>query len=193
MFQDKSTGPRPVCLILIEDFCPKFLWIWNSGSGGNFYFKLCRPFCSVMGKSLWNFETVLSPPVLFFLTIQGSTSFVDLGCLSFTYCRACVLQFCGDLMGKGWSLASHMCDVFLFLSLSHLMSWFRCGTWLYRFLIFAFFTLVEGIIRNIFWNYFYYIGIILNFHTSDLETFLEWTFMTRFVQSSLSSFVLIFI
>ena len=22
MFQDRSTGPRPVCLILIEDFCP---------------------------------------------------------------------------------------------------------------------------------------------------------------------------
>ena len=79
MFQDSSTGPRPVCLILIEGFCPKFHWIWNSGSGGDFYFKLCRPFCSVMGKSLWNFETILSPPVLFLLTIQSSTSFVDLG------------------------------------------------------------------------------------------------------------------
>ena len=29
-------------------------------------------------------------------------------CLSLTYCRACDL-----LMGKGWSLTSPMCDVFL--------------------------------------------------------------------------------
>ena len=65
----KSTGPRPVCLIFIEEFCPKFHWIWNSGSGGDFYFKLFRPFCSVMGKSLRNFETIFSPPVLFLLTV----------------------------------------------------------------------------------------------------------------------------
>ena len=38
---------------------------------------------------------------------------MDLG-LSLTYCRACVLQFCGHLMGKGRSLASPMCDVLLF-------------------------------------------------------------------------------
>ena len=74
---------------------------------------------------------------------------------------------------------------FLVLSLFHSMFWIRCGTWLYRFLIFAFFlTLVEGIIRNILWNYFYFIGIILNFHISDLEHFLGCSFMIRFEQSS---------
>ena len=79
-----------------------------------------------------------------------------------------------------------LCVMFsCFLSLSHSISWFRCGTWLYLFLIFAFcLTLVEGIIRNILWNYFYFIGIILNFHISDIEHFLGCTFMTRFVQSS---------
>ena len=113
MFQDRSTGPRPVCLFFIEDFCPKFHWIWNSGSGGDFYFKLCRPFCSVMGKSLkfWNYFLALQ--CFSYWPFQSSTSFVDLG-LSLTYCRACVMQFCGHLMGKRWSLASPMCDVFLF-------------------------------------------------------------------------------
>ena len=113
MFQDRSTGPRPVCLIFIEDFCPKFRWIWNSFSGGDFCFKLCRPFCSFMGKSLWNLKLFLALQCLSYWPFQSSTSFVDLG-LSLTYCRACVLQFCGHLMGKGWSLASPMCDVFLF-------------------------------------------------------------------------------
>ena len=113
MFQNRITGPRPVCLIFIEDFWPKFHWFWNSGSGGDFYFKLCRTFCSVKGNSLWNLETIFSPPVLFLRTVPKQYFFVDLG-LSLTYCRACVLQFCGHLMGKGWSLAFPMCDVFLF-------------------------------------------------------------------------------
>ena len=184
MFQDSSTGPRPVCLILIEDFCPKFHWIWNSGSGGDFYFKLCRPICSVMGKSLWNFETILSPPVLFLLTFQSSTSFVDLG-LSWHIVEPVSCSFVVTWLERD-DLLPLLCVMFsCFSSLSHSMSWFRCGTWLYRFRIFAFFlTLAEGIIRNILWNYFYFIGIILNFHISDLEHFLGCTFMTQFVQSS---------
>ena len=79
MFQDRSTCPRPVYLILIEDFCQKFYWIWNSGSRGDFYFKICRPFCPVMGKSLWNFETILSPPVLFLLTVPKQYFFCGFG------------------------------------------------------------------------------------------------------------------
>ena len=52
----------------------------------------------------------------------------------------CSLQPCGHLLGKGWPLGSLVCDVVflcVFLSLSHVVSWVRCGTWLYRFLIFA--------------------------------------------------------
>ena len=43
----------------------------------------------------------------------------------------------------GWPLGLLVCEVFLyfchiFLSLSHMVSWVRCGAWLYQFLIFAF-------------------------------------------------------
>ena len=46
----------------------------------------------------------------------------------------CSLLPCGQLLGKGWPLGSCM---WYLLLLSHVVSWVRCGTWLYRFLIFA--------------------------------------------------------
>ena len=51
----------------------------------------------------------------------------------------CSLLPCGHLLGKGWplSLGSRLCCLIVFLSLSHVVSWVRCGTWLYWFLIFA--------------------------------------------------------
>ena len=49
-------------------------------------------------------------------------------------------QPCAHLLGKGWPLGVPVCDVsLLLLSLAHIVSLVRCGTWLYRFLIFAFF------------------------------------------------------
>ena len=59
-------------------------------------------------------------------------------CVSCFLCHT-VLSFPGSL-GKG--LAPWLSCVWCFLvvfSLSHMVSWVRCGTWLYRFLIFAFF------------------------------------------------------
>ena len=40
-----------------------------------------------------------------------------------------------------WLFVWLVCDLNCVLSLSHMVSWVKCGTWLYRFLIFAFFTL----------------------------------------------------
>ena len=67
-------------------------------------------------------ETGLSPFVIIYIywPFQDSASFVDhlcYFCLVFCYAfvRICLLMSCGHLMGKG------------------------CGTWLYRFLIFALF------------------------------------------------------
>ena len=51
--------------------------------------------------------------------------------------RVCSLLPCGHLLGKGWPLVSCLWCLIVFLSLSHVVSWVRCGTWLYRFLIFA--------------------------------------------------------
>ena len=58
--------------------------------------------------------------------------------------RVCSLLPCGDLMGKGWPLGSRLWCLIVFLSLSHVVSWVMCGTWLYRLLIFApFLTLMK--------------------------------------------------
>ena len=54
----------------------------------------------------------------------------------------CFLQPCDHLLGKGLPLGSLVCDVSCVLSLSHMVSGVRCGTLLYRFLIFAFFFTV---------------------------------------------------
>ena len=46
--------------------------------------------------------------------------------------------------GRKWltSWLSCMCGFLVFLSLSHTVSWVRCGTWLRLFLIFAFFLTI---------------------------------------------------
>ena len=49
----------------------------------------------------------------------------------------CLLMPCSHLLGKSWTLASRLWRLIVFLSLSHVVSVVRCGTWLYRFLIFA--------------------------------------------------------
>ena len=83
------------------------------------------------------------PPIKFsLLTIPRWYFF----CGSFVLCKSCTclscfcvcwLLPCGHLKGKGWSLGSCLWCL-LWLSLrSHLVSWYRCGTWLYRFLILA--------------------------------------------------------
>ena len=69
--------------------------------------------------------------------VEGGTSFVDLLCFCSFLCLLCLVRvflyvLCGPLLGKGWPVMSN-CEFVTF----PLVSWFRCGTWLYRFLIFA--------------------------------------------------------
>ena len=74
----------------------------------------------------WYHETSLSPQVsrIFFV--------IDVLCLSCFL--VCSLQPCGYLLGKGWPLSSLACYVLMFfLSLSHVVSRVRFGTWLYWF------------------------------------------------------------
>ena len=111
-----------------------------------FYIKIKRGFWSCF-RGLhegWRRETGLSPPVKYFYwRFQGGTSFVDhlcYFCLVFVMLsRICLLMPCGHLLGMGWPHGSHLWCLIMCLSLSHVVSWVRCGTWLYRFLIFALF------------------------------------------------------
>ena len=54
-------------------------------------------------------------------------------------CHAALSVHC-SLVTTSW-LSCMWWVFFVFLSLSHVMSWVRCGIWLYRFLIFAFFLI----------------------------------------------------
>ena len=62
-------------------------------------------------------------------------------CVIYVLClscfRVCSLLPCGHLLGKCWLIGSCLWCLIVFLSLSHVVSWVKCGTWLYRFLIFA--------------------------------------------------------
>ena len=70
----------------------------------------------------WGFLTDRSKAGLLF----GILFVTYVSCLS--CCLVCSLQPFGHLFGKGWPLVSLVCDVFLCLSLSHVVFWVRCGT-----------------------------------------------------------------
>ena len=79
---------------------------------------------------------------IFYWPFQGATSFVDLVCFCSVMCLLCLcarLFICAlwSPAGKGmtsWlSFVVSNCELVTF----PLVSWVRCGTWLYRFLIFA--------------------------------------------------------
>ena len=78
---------------------------------------------------------------IFYWPFQCGTSFEDLyvfvlSCICYVFVRVCLYVLCGHLLGKGWPRLSFVvsnCELVTF----PLVSWVRCGTWLYRFLIVA--------------------------------------------------------
>ena len=94
------------------------------------------------GKDCALFNRFKSSSEIFFWLFQGGTSFVD---LLWIFSVLCLLCLCTCLFicvlwspaGKGqtsWlSFVVSYCENVTF----PLVSWVRCGTWLYRFLIFA--------------------------------------------------------
>ena len=77
---------------------------------------------------------------IFYWPSQGAISFVDLFlfCVCYAFVRVCSYVPCGHLLGKeglsSWlSFVVSNCEFVTF----PLVSWVRCRTWLYRFLIFA--------------------------------------------------------
>ena len=79
---------------------------------------------------------------IFYWPFQGGTSFVDLLCFCSVLCLLCLcarLFICALWSPAGKELTSWLsfvvsnCEFVTF----PLVSWVRCGTWLYRFLIFA--------------------------------------------------------
>ena len=84
-------------------------------------------------------ETGLSPLVKYFtdrskavLLLWIFCGFFFLSCVCYAFVCVYLYMPCGHLLGKGWPLV-YNCEFVTF----PLVSWVRCGTWLYRFLIFA--------------------------------------------------------
>ena len=78
---------------------------------------------------------------IFYWPFQGGTSFVDLLCFCSVLCLLCLcasVYMC--FVVTCWEradLLALVCGVFCEFVTFPLVSWVRCGTWLYRFLIFA--------------------------------------------------------
>ena len=94
---------------------------------------------------------------IFYWLFQGDTSFVDLLCFCSVLCLLCLcarlfLSALWSPAGKGltsWlSFVVSNCEFVIF----PLIFWLRCGTWLYRFLIFAPLLTLEWGITNSYSN-----------------------------------------
>ena len=78
---------------------------------------------------------------IFYWRFQGVTSFVDLLCF---FCLVVTMHLCSSVLCALWSPAGKVLTSWLLFVMSNcefvtfpLVSWVRCGTWLYQFLIFA--------------------------------------------------------
>ena len=84
---------------------------------------------------------------IFYWPFQGDTNLLWIISVIYVLCFSCFcvcsLLHCGHLIGKGWIYGSSLWCVIVFLSLSHVVFWVRCGFWLIRFLIFATFITLD--------------------------------------------------
>ena len=104
---------------------------------------------------MWNkgevgtIKTCLSPPVKIFLPTFPRPCFFWGSFLLFMFraCHAFLSVYC-SLVVTCWEKAGLLALLYVMLScvlsLSHVVSWDRCGTWLYWFLIFAFLLTILG-------------------------------------------------
>ena len=72
--------------------------------------------------------------------------FFFLSCVCYSFVRICLYVPCGHLLGKGWPYLSFVVSNCEFVTFP-LVSWVRCGTWLYWFLIFVP-LLALGVLKN---------------------------------------------
>ena len=79
---------------------------------------------------------------IFYWLFQGGTSFCGSfmfyqSCACYAFVLVCLYVPWGHLLGKGWLFGSRLWRLSVKLSLSQWLSFVRCETWLYQFLIFA--------------------------------------------------------
>ena len=119
------------------------IWCMDKFNGSFMQTKHLCVWIHIWGKGCSCRETCLSPPVKYFYRpFEGGTSFVDHLCYLCLVIGMLSRLFIAALWspeGKGltsWLLFVMFIVILLF---SHLVSWDRCGTWLYWFLILSVF------------------------------------------------------
>ena len=95
----------------------------------------------------WCRETGLSSPVKYFTESSMAELLLWIICVFCVMCFSCFcvcsLLPCNHLLGKGLTFWLLLVMFIVFLLLSNVVSWVRCGTGLYRFLIFAVFLTIN--------------------------------------------------
>ena len=95
----------------------------------------------VLYRNIHSLKDCLPSSKIFYWPFQGGTSFVHLLCICSVLCLLCLcasVYMC--FVVTCWEradLLALVCGVFCEFVTFPLVSWVRCGTWLYRFLIFA--------------------------------------------------------
>ena len=122
---------------------------------------------------------------IFYWPFQGGTSFVDLLCFCSVLCFLCLcvrLFVCalwspagGGGLASWLSLVASNCGFVTF----PLVSWVRCGTWLYRFLIFA---------PLLTFSYAYFLSLLLSLYANSGKVELIASKVPKFNNHSVSSF-----
>ena len=91
-----------------------------------------------------------SPSVKYFTDRSKAVLFVDLLCFC-VFCFSCFSVY--SLLSCGHLLRKFVDDFIVLLLISLVVSWVRCGTWLYRFLVFAVFLTFIQIKVNVSLNF----------------------------------------
>ena len=131
---------------------------------------------------------------IFYWLFQGGTSFVDLLCFCSVLCLLCLctrLFICALWSPAGKGLTSWLSFVVSYCEFVTfpLVSWVRCGTWLYRFLIFAplltfmnfyisfvlfcllnYLFLIKQTVKTFLWQHFIFPIKIINIHVKKQNT-----------------------
>ena len=102
----------------------------------------------------------------------------------FRVCRVFLSVHC-SLVIACWELASCVWCFIVYLLLPHVVSWVRCGAWLYWFLIFAFFLIFFS------WDISFFYVIICIFAFATLvskcdRTLYEWFYLESIIKWNLS-------
>ena len=138
-----------VCVVML---CLFFVALWSSAVKGLTSLVSCVCYALSLSQMCpgphqkkgwgWRRKTGLSPPVKYFTDRSKAVLLLwifyvfVLSCVCYVLCASVYMCFVVTCWERA-DLLALVCGVFCEFVTFPLVSWVRCGTWLYRFLIFA--------------------------------------------------------